>query len=215
MTSPYKLSVIVPTIGRSTLSDTLDSIINQRQSSDVQVIVVEDAAHTTPELCTARTVLRRDMHWCSHGQADGVYGQPQRNHGIEHATGEWLAFLQDDDIWTENALDLILLATSEYVCPLVFQVKTWQAGLVPRLDGSENDYPPASLGGNVDADGIVVPNTPGRFGQFTNEYGGDFEFLRSTVRLQGGPYAALKGLISIGRPTSADIWWKRMTQAGY
>jgi glycosyltransferase involved in cell wall biosynthesis len=96
-----RVSVIIPTHNRSGfLRRTLASVLRQKDV-DLQIIVVDDGStDDTPEMLAAIddprvTVLRNDT--------------PQkvsaaRNRGIAVADGEWVAFLDDDDLWAPDKL---------------------------------------------------------------------------------------------------------------
>lgn len=95
------VSVIVPTHHRPTLLiETLRTVLHQ-SVRDLEVIVVfdgddPDAQRRVDELGDAR--LRSVVH----PQARGV--SAARNAGAGVATGEWLAFCDDDDLWAPAKL---------------------------------------------------------------------------------------------------------------
>jgi hypothetical protein len=180
------LTVIIPSIGRDTLGRTLQSIRAQAPPSEVELLVIGDT-HGTP-LCT--TYGARYL-----GYDGGLHcvGQPQRQYGIGQAAGAWLAWSQDDSAWTVGAWAAIAASIArEPRCPRLFQVQTWQAGVVPRLQTVKL--------GNCDADGIVVPNEPARLGRWANDYCGDFAFIAATVERWGGAVVFEPTIIAIGRP---------------
>lgn len=93
MTAPL-VSVIIPTFNRaSTLKRTVDSALAQTHSP-LEVIVVDDGSTDGTE-----TVIR------SYGERIRGIAQPNggpsaaRNTGAAAAQGEWLAFLDSDDVW--------------------------------------------------------------------------------------------------------------------
>ena len=95
------ISVVIPTHNRSALlSRTLASALAQR-GVEMRVIVVDDGSRDETAAMLARvgdprlTILR-------HEQARGV--SAARNAGIAAATGEWVAFLDDDDLWSPTKL---------------------------------------------------------------------------------------------------------------
>jgi glycosyltransferase involved in cell wall biosynthesis len=92
-----EFSVIVPTFGRPAfLADAVGSVLRQTVT-DFECIVVDDASPDGPVLPDdprVRVVRREDNG-----------GPPAaRNTGIAAATGRYLAFLDDDDIWLPNRL---------------------------------------------------------------------------------------------------------------
>lgn len=95
------VSVVIPTRNRlGLLRRTLDTVRAQR-GVDLEIIVVDDAstdetAGALDRLGDPRVrVVRRDL-------AVGV--SVARNVGIARATGEWVALIDDDDLWAPNKL---------------------------------------------------------------------------------------------------------------
>jgi glycosyltransferase involved in cell wall biosynthesis len=90
-------SVVIPTHGRPAFVDAAVRSVLAQTLGDFECIVVDDASPQTPELpddSRIRLVVRP------------VNGGPAatRNTGIEAATGTYLAFLDDDDIWLPDRL---------------------------------------------------------------------------------------------------------------
>jgi glycosyltransferase involved in cell wall biosynthesis len=102
-----EVSVVVPTRDRrSLLAVTLASVLRQR-AVDLEVIVVDDASvDRTPrfvsELADPRITLLR--HDAPRGPAAA------RNLGAGRARGEWVAFIDDDDVWAPHKLTRQLTA---------------------------------------------------------------------------------------------------------
>ena len=95
------VSVVIPTHNRSALlSRTLRSALRQERV-DFEVIVVDEASNDdTPALLSALDDHR--VRVLRHEIPRGL--SAARNHGAEHARGEWLAFLDDDDLWAPDKL---------------------------------------------------------------------------------------------------------------
>src|SRR6476661_2260120 len=98
-------TVIVPTYGRPEfLADALASIVAQ-SFADFECIVVDDASPEPASLPadSRLRVIRREFNG----------GPPAaRNTGIEAARGRYVAFLDDDDVWTRRRLEDALEAHS-------------------------------------------------------------------------------------------------------
>lgn len=97
------VSVIIPTRNRrSLLGRTLDSVLRQA-AVDLDVIVVDEASTDgTREFLAAvgDPRLRVVRH-------DQPHGLPQaRNSGADAARGDWLAFIDDDDLWAPDRIRL-------------------------------------------------------------------------------------------------------------
>src|SRR3954466_2671515 len=102
-----KLSVIVPTIGRPTLDRALQSI---KPRPDDEVIVVS----TNHD---ARSVARSHGYsYLDYPFSDSVAGGAQeRSYGIKFAAGDYLVFLDDDDVMAEGGIETIHEEVSKFV----------------------------------------------------------------------------------------------------
>jgi glycosyltransferase involved in cell wall biosynthesis len=95
------VSVVIPTRDRRPLlMTTLASVLWQRDV-DLEVIVVDDGsrddtAEHLAAIADGRVVVLRDT------RSSGVAAA--RNRGIDRATGAWVAFLDDDDVWAPDKL---------------------------------------------------------------------------------------------------------------
>jgi glycosyltransferase involved in cell wall biosynthesis len=100
------VSVIIPTRNRSKLLElSLRSVLWQR-NVDIETIVVDDGStDDTPQLLQR---LGDRIRVVRHERSQGV--SAARNRGIAEAHGEWVAFLDDDDLWAPDKLELQLQA---------------------------------------------------------------------------------------------------------
>lgn len=98
---PIDVSIVVPTRNRAgLLVKTLASALRQRDL-DLEVIVVDDASSDD----TAARVAQLGDARVRVVRLDTPCGLPgARNHGAAEARGEWLAFLDDDDLWAPDKL---------------------------------------------------------------------------------------------------------------
>ena len=96
-----RVSVIVPTRNRSALlAMTLRSVLRQ-QDVDLEVIVVDEAStDDTPNVLAA--LGDRRIRVIRHDVPRGVAAA--RNHGGTLAAGEWVTFLDDDDLWAPTKI---------------------------------------------------------------------------------------------------------------
>lgn len=96
-----RVTVVIPTRNRSwLLRQTLGTVLTQR-GVDVDVVVVDEGStDDTPEML--RRLAPDRLTVLRHEQAKGV--SAARNAGIAAATGGWVAFLDDDDIWAPAKL---------------------------------------------------------------------------------------------------------------
>lgn len=95
------VSVIVPTHNRSELlRQTLHTVLWQERV-DLEVIVVDDGS-TDDTSDVVRGIDDERVKLVRHAVAEGV--SAARNRGAAEARGEWLAFVDDDDLWAPDKL---------------------------------------------------------------------------------------------------------------
>ena len=96
------VSVVIPTYNRAELLPrTIDSVLDQTFEKFEVIVVDDDSMDDTADV--VRQYNDDRVHYIRHGQNRG--GSAARNTGIEAATGEFVAFLDDDDVWRANKLD--------------------------------------------------------------------------------------------------------------
>jgi len=105
------ISVIVPAYNAArTILKTIESV-QQQSFPDFELIVIDDGStDQTLELLTTVKDPRIKLFSYENG---GV--SVARNRGISHATGEFIAFLDTDDLWTQDKLELQLAALRQHV----------------------------------------------------------------------------------------------------
>lgn len=104
---PPKLSVIIPTYNRAVfLRKALESVAAQT-FSDYEIIVVDDGSTDRTEDVVARFLKdfpglgERFRYFFQQNQ-----GKPIAvNRGLSEARGEWIAFLDSDDLWIPNKIE--------------------------------------------------------------------------------------------------------------
>ncbi|MCE9562621.1 MAG: class I SAM-dependent methyltransferase [Planctomycetes bacterium] len=174
--SPATLSVIIPTIGRPTLTRALASIAAQGDLSGVEVIVAMDGAcpnapeqfrrSQLPGCCVELPGPHRD------------WGHTPVNLVTSRAQHRYLMRLDDDNIYLPGAFRAVRAAIAENPDrPHIFRVRRGP----PHRDLFWTT--PEIRVGNVDSHMFVVPNIPGRVGQWGSRYEGDFDFIRETATL--------------------------------
>ena len=102
-----KVSVIIPSYNRfNYLLNAVGSVLEQTYKN-IEIIIVNDGSdeneykvHKFPE--NVKIVHLEENQKNIHGFGPGAI----RNFGTEVAEGDFLAFLDDDDIWIENKLDI-------------------------------------------------------------------------------------------------------------
>jgi glycosyltransferase involved in cell wall biosynthesis len=99
-----KVSVIIPTYNRRHLiQSTINSVLNQNYS-DYELIVVDDAStdETVDFISDTRGSIPNLRLICLEENRGAAYA---RNQGIQSATGDFIAFLDSDDLWEPNFLE--------------------------------------------------------------------------------------------------------------
>ena len=102
-----KVSVIIPSYNRiSYLKNALDSVYKQSYSN-YEIIVLNDGS-TQPEYKSFKFPNNVKVVHINRDETPDWGGsrQPLRNIGSNYSTGEYLAFLDDDDIWMPNKLEI-------------------------------------------------------------------------------------------------------------
>lgn len=100
------LSVIIPTFNRAALvQQAIESVLQQRGGFRFEIIVVDDGS-------TAETEqgLRRFKDSIRYVRQDNAGLNPARNHGLRLASADYVALLDDDDVWLPFKTGLMMQA---------------------------------------------------------------------------------------------------------
>ena len=104
--TPPLVSVIVPVYnGETTLPDTVESVLRQT-FQNFELIIIDDGS-TDGTLRWLRSV--RDSRLRVFSYPNGGLSVA-RNRGIERSRGEFISFIDSDDLWTPDKLELQLQA---------------------------------------------------------------------------------------------------------
>lgn len=94
-----KVSVVIPTTGRSTLKAAVHSVVEQTVKCNV-IVVLDDPSQSA----TVHKMLAE--YPCEILATPGRYGGAYaRNMGADHATTQYIAFLDDDDWWERDKVE--------------------------------------------------------------------------------------------------------------
>ncbi len=105
------ISVIIPLHNALPfLTDAIDSVLAQTHE-DLELIIVDDVS-TDGSLAVAESYIDRDQRVRVVRQTTNRGSSATRNRGAEEAKGEWLAFLDNDDISYPERLELQLKAAA-------------------------------------------------------------------------------------------------------
>ena len=169
-----RLSIVTPTIGRDSLRDTLASIAPQLRQGDEHIVIGDGQQPNAAAICSEFVVSYHD------GPASRSYGTAQRDYGISIAKGDYVAFCDDDDVFTPGALDTIRAAIGEHPdTPLLFRMDTPWLGVLWK-DQQVRE-------GNVGTPMIVTPRYDDipRWHDGEMPYTGDHRFIRRLTDARG------------------------------
>lgn len=112
-----KVSAIITTHNRSELlKRAIEGVLNQTHD-DVECIVVDDAStDDTEQVCQSYESIK----YVRIPNEESRGGNYARNIGIKNSTGEFIAFLDDDDYWLPTKIEKQLALIQEKNCGLVF-----------------------------------------------------------------------------------------------
>jgi glycosyltransferase involved in cell wall biosynthesis len=172
--NPVRLSVIIPTCGRETLIRTLKSVQKAGVSPDDEIIVVGDGRQPrAEEICQEFREAKVPVEYLEFGPTHG-FGGSQRNHGIRVATGEYILFMDDDDEYTEGALDYMREMGTKH------RGRIMVAKMLHRSIGEIWKTHEIKIG-NIGTQMLAVPNDPPRLAKWTDLYVAEYLFLRETA----------------------------------
>ncbi|MEH2061528.1 MAG: glycosyltransferase [Nostoc sp.] len=164
-----KISVIIPAYNcEKTINQTIKSVLNQT-FTDLELIVINDGSQdSTLEVTTQIQDSRIQVF--SYANAGG---NVSRNRGLHRAVGEFVSFLDADDLWTPDKLQS--------------QLKALQENATAKVAYSWTDY--------IDTNGQFVVS-----GKRINVNGNVYEKLLLNNFLENGsnPLICRKALITLG-----------------
>ena len=99
-----KLSIVIPTYNCKDYTDELLSCLDKQMTDEVEVIVVDDGSKIKYET---------DYKWVN--LIHKVNGGPAsaRNAGLDASTGEYIAFIDGDDLVADNYISALLAKIAE------------------------------------------------------------------------------------------------------
>jgi glycosyltransferase involved in cell wall biosynthesis len=177
-----RLSIIVPTIGRDSLVNTLQSIKVQLGKYD-EVFVVQDEGqpyYLNDDLLSeykndARFNFVSHTHYVD-GKPVNTWGHAQRNYAMGLATGTHIASIDDDDVYTPNAFIYFRRNACEF--PLIFRMRYGNLWTLWKYEGLVEC-------GNFGTPCLLVPNTDKDAPRWALHYAGDADFAMNAVERFG------------------------------
>ena len=147
-------SIIIPTYNRAHLIEsTLDSVLNQT-FKDFEVIIVDDGSTDQTKEVIEKYISDNKLNkFCYYYKPNGERGVA-RNHGIERAKGIWITFLDSDDLFYPNhlqlAFDFIKTHSEAQVIHSAYEFKTQEHKFLRSVKYSkDNNLNSVVLKGNL------------------------------------------------------------------
>ena len=146
--SPF-ISVIIPVFNNEKyLADAIESILSQKYEP-LEIIVVDDGSTDDTKSVAQRFDIVQYVHQSNNGPASA------RNTGLKIAKGEVIAFIDSDDLWSDNKLEVQLpLLTNipyiEIVIGYTQRLRLCEADIgKPTFSNYLEPMPMLSLGGAI------------------------------------------------------------------
>jgi glycosyltransferase involved in cell wall biosynthesis len=174
------ISIITPTIGRKSLRPMLQRVLPQLIEGD-EVLIIGDGPQPVAKVIVDELKHPLIRYWESESIKN--YGNPQRNMAIEQAKGDYLLFVDDDDLPSPQAFSVIRNVAKEFPGkPLMFKMMHcgWELWNHPRVEQ-----------GNISGQMFVTPNVKGKVGKWSGRYEADFDFVASTLKLYEEGFGAV------------------------
>lgn len=154
------LSIIIPTLDRASLIETLDSI---PKHPEVEIILIGDGVMPL----TSRFHVLISKFPQSHD-----YGYTPRNIGLSVASGKWIAFMDDDNFYNPGGIEAILDYCHHSDVPALFRMNF----LGQKVLWTEKILKEGGIG----LPQIVVPNSVS-LPKFGTRYEADFDWMKEVI----------------------------------
>lgn len=126
------ISVIIPTFNSShTIHRAIDSVLKQTYRPN-EIIVIDDAS-TDGTISIVEKIIESNRHASIKLLRNSKNSGPSisRNKGIEISEGEWIAFLDSDDSWHPQKLQIQLELAQEHECCFIGTLFGIQTSFTP------------------------------------------------------------------------------------
>jgi glycosyltransferase involved in cell wall biosynthesis len=102
MNEKITISVVIPAWNAAmTIQETLDSVANQTRRADEVIVVDDGSTDDTQAVIRQHPLAPRILNQTNSGGAKAI------DVGWRAASGDWIAFLDSDDLWTPNWLESV------------------------------------------------------------------------------------------------------------
>lgn len=190
------ITVVVPTVGRATLSNTLLSVAPQLTSQDAVVVVSEGENLWVQELVAELSSDYPSTDWSYVVEYGGLWGHPNRNLVMDnYVTTSHVWTIDDDDIATPNAMDHLASHMNDpwTIFRMTFGEGHFACGITCWRE-------PNIVPGDIGTPMIFAPLSNARFGL---QYMGDCDYA---LELQDelGPPVWAEEIVAVIRPFPVD-----------
>lgn len=111
------ISVIMPTYNRANrLKDTVESVLAQSFDSYELIIINDGSEDNTSEICTRYAEKEQKIKFINYEKNKGA--SYARNIGIKESKGEFITFVDDDDIVDKEMLDFLYNLAIQYIADI-------------------------------------------------------------------------------------------------
>lgn len=169
------MCVITPTIGRPTLERAL---LSAELAPGDEWLVVGDGEQQAAAGLVA-DLWQRGRSWLRYitGPETRQHGNAQRDYGMRRAAADYFLFLDDDDVFTPGAIEVIRRELSGG--PTLFKMRHPEAGVIWRDT--------VMSVGNVGGAMLALPNNKQRLTHWADHQGhkSDFDFIQDALARWG------------------------------
>ncbi len=195
-----RLSIITPTAGRETLARAIVSTIAAGITPEDEIVVGVDGPDAFGGVVAQLAGLSDDaganpcfVSLVVLSKHCGDYGATPRNEAMRRATGTHIVYMDDDNAFTEGALDTIRTAIAAAPeLPHLFRVRHFN-GQVYWDQRGHLEY------GHLDGHGFVLPND-GRWTPWDATAAGDYNHVMGTLRLRQEDLVWRDEIVAVLRP---------------
>ncbi len=129
---PY-FSIIIPTHNRSVLlKRAITSVVSQSYENWELIIIDDGSTDDTRNAVESFTDHRINYYYQEHAERSTA-----RNKGIEKACGQYICFLDDDDVYLNNHLDVLYKAIIKQLYP----IKIFRTGFISHYINKKISHP--------------------------------------------------------------------------
>ena len=166
-----KITFIIPTIGRDTLVDSIQSIINQTSDNWNVIIIFDGCKNTLSKNFTLNekiSIYEIEKTNCVINQASDV-----RNYGLQYVSTKWVGFIDDDDTISNDYVSHFLDEVNKYNFDLyIYRMINSDLKIFPSLESRK--IIPCDVGIS-----FIVKNDIFKTIKFQNSHCEDYDFINN------------------------------------